>query len=268
MDLTVINCGEERCAPGHSYGPAVRKGYLFHYIISGCGVFYSGGRQHALHAGQGFLIYPGQVTTYTADAADPWHYAWLGFRGEEAAALIAATGITESAPYFTTQAGDAVLSCIRQIYGDIARLRNGASGALAAAGGALRFIALISPEDARPESAAVKYYEKAMWYIRAHLENGITVEQAADFVGLSRSQFFRVCKEAAGQSPAAAIAHARASMARGMLVNSSLTLTQIALSCGYASAAHFCTAFRRDCGLTPTEYRRGRQEAADPGRRV
>ena len=107
-----------------------------------------------------------------------------------------------------------------------------------------------------------------MWYIRAHLENGVTVEQVADFVGLSRSQLFRACKEAAGQSPNAVIAHARASMARGMLSNSALTLTQIALSCGYANAAHFCTAFRRDCGLTPTEYRRGRQEADDPGRRV
>lgn len=74
MDLTVINCGEERCTPGHSYGPAVRKGYLFHYIISGSGVFFAGGRRHALHAGQGFLIYPGQVTTYTADAEHPWHY--------------------------------------------------------------------------------------------------------------------------------------------------------------------------------------------------
>ena len=108
MDLTVINCGEERCAPGHSYGPAVRKGYLFHYIISGSGVFFAGGRRHALHAGQGFLIYPGQVTTYTADAEHPWHYVWLGFRGEEAAALIAATGITEAAPYFTTRSGAAV----------------------------------------------------------------------------------------------------------------------------------------------------------------
>ena len=45
MDLTVINCGEERCASGHSYGPAVRKGYLFHYIISGSGVFFAGGRR-------------------------------------------------------------------------------------------------------------------------------------------------------------------------------------------------------------------------------
>lgn len=268
MDLTVINCGEERCTPGHSYGPAVRKGYLFHYIISGSGVFFAGGRRHALHAGQGFLIYPGQVTTYTADAEHPWHYVWLGFRGEEAAALIAATGITEAAPYFTTRSGAAVTACIRQIYRDIAGLSNSAAGALAAAGGVLRFIALISPADARPVSAAVTYYEKAMWYIRAHLENGVTVEQVADFVGLSRSQLFRACKEAAGQSPNAVIAHARASMARGMLSNSALTLTQIALSCGYASAAHFCTAFRRDCGLTPTEYRCGRQEAADPGRRV
>ena len=37
MDLTLYQYGYERCLPLHSYGPAVRNHYLFHYIISGKG---------------------------------------------------------------------------------------------------------------------------------------------------------------------------------------------------------------------------------------
>lgn len=257
MDLTVVNCGEERCAPAHSYGPAVRKGYLFHYIIAGCGVLHTADGAFSLHAGQGFLIFPGQVTTYTADAADPWHYVWLGFRGEEAASLIAATGITEAAPFFTAERGERVAACIRQIYDDISSISDNAAGALAAAGGVLRFIALISPSDARPVSPALGYYEKAMWFIHGQLSGGsaVTVEQIASFVGLSRSQLFRAFRRAAGISPSAAIARARAAAARSMLKNADLTLAQIAASCGYANTAHFSTAFRRECGCTPGEYR-------------
>lgn len=259
MDITVFSCGEQRCQPRYSYGPAVRKGYLFHYIVSGAGVFYADGCAHALHAGQLFMICPGQVTTYMADAQQPWHYIWLGFSGVDAEALIASAGLTRAAPILTATDGAAIAACMRQTYQDISQLPAGAPAAYAAAGGVLRFMALICAPDAQLTDAAMGYYEKAMWYIRAQLQGGVTVEQVAAFVGLSRSQLFRAFKTASGVSPSAAIAHARAAMAKGMLKQSDLSVTQIAQSCGYASAAHFCTAFRRDSGLSPSAYRRKKQ---------
>ena len=40
-----------------------------------------------MEAGQAFLILPGELTTYTADSADPWHYCWIGFDGMLSAAF-------------------------------------------------------------------------------------------------------------------------------------------------------------------------------------
>ena len=37
IDLTLFQFGWERCAPLHSYGPAIRNHYLFHYVFSGRG---------------------------------------------------------------------------------------------------------------------------------------------------------------------------------------------------------------------------------------
>ena len=35
VDLSLYQYGWEHCAPSHSYGPAARNHYLFHYVISG-----------------------------------------------------------------------------------------------------------------------------------------------------------------------------------------------------------------------------------------
>ena len=34
IDAMIYTCGYENCAPGHSYGPILRNGYLIHYVPS------------------------------------------------------------------------------------------------------------------------------------------------------------------------------------------------------------------------------------------
>lgn len=86
IDMTLYQYGWERCAPLHSYGPAARNHYLFHFILSGKGTLLSTDSQGVTHAyqlrrNQGFLICPGQINTYHADETDPWEYAWIEFDG-------------------------------------------------------------------------------------------------------------------------------------------------------------------------------------------
>ena len=69
IDLKLFQAGLEHCRPAHHYGPAIRKHYLFHYVLSGKGTLQSTdseGDDHVyqLHSGQGFLISPKQVNTY------------------------------------------------------------------------------------------------------------------------------------------------------------------------------------------------------------
>ena len=37
VDLGLYQYGWEQCAPAHSFGPAARNHYIFHYVISGTG---------------------------------------------------------------------------------------------------------------------------------------------------------------------------------------------------------------------------------------
>ncbi|MEG2356974.1 MAG: AraC family ligand binding domain-containing protein, partial [Clostridia bacterium] len=70
--LYVIESGWENCKSGHSYGPAIRDHYLIHYVASGKGQFTAHGATYEIGAGQGFIIYPDQVTFYQADQQEPW----------------------------------------------------------------------------------------------------------------------------------------------------------------------------------------------------
>ena len=77
VDLGLYQFGKEQCEPAHSFGPAARNHYLFHYVISGTGKLIADdskgqSREYQIHSGQGFMIFPRQINTYIADAKLPW----------------------------------------------------------------------------------------------------------------------------------------------------------------------------------------------------
>ena len=72
IDLCMYQFGYEQCDPGHSFGPATRNHYLFHYILSGTGTLMADNAKgdtqtYSVKSGQGFMIFPGQINTYIAD---------------------------------------------------------------------------------------------------------------------------------------------------------------------------------------------------------
>ena len=41
VDLGLYQYGWEKCTPLHSFGPAARNHYLFHYVLSGTGTLWA-----------------------------------------------------------------------------------------------------------------------------------------------------------------------------------------------------------------------------------
>ena len=55
IELSIFNCGLERCAPGQTWGPGIRDHYLIHLVVSGKGVFEVGGRTYEVTPGDLFF---------------------------------------------------------------------------------------------------------------------------------------------------------------------------------------------------------------------
>ena len=111
FDLSLYQFGREKCSPAHSFGPAARNHYLFHYVISGTGVLYSydndgNTNEYHIKSMQGFMIFPNQITTYVADKDMPWEYVWIEFDGLRAKAIVEASGFSPDNPVYRARSKD------------------------------------------------------------------------------------------------------------------------------------------------------------------
>lgn len=259
IGITVTNTGEEMCAPEHQYGPAVRDCYLIHYAVSGRGMYLARGRAYEVRAGQGFLIAPGDVTTYRADALAPWHYLWIGYAGAGGAELTRMAGLDAERPVFSVPDAGGMAQLMRQADSDARQLR---LGKLSALGCLMRIMALIGQFNAprQPDTrrgALSEYFGKAAWYIEGNLSQGVTVDEVAAYVGLCRSQLYRVFMAFCGVPPQQWIQRARLRRARELLAGQpALTLSEVAASAGYSGAPQMAAAFRRFERISPRELRR------------
>lgn len=253
--VALRHCGHEKCVPGHTFGPFFRDHYLIHFVAAGRGTFEKEDRRYTLGPGQGFLIVPGEVTTYYADIDQPWEYYWFGFAGDAAAHLLPLCGVSARFPIFTCADLPAAVRRAQRLL-DCANLpAPGRDCALLAHMFAfLSLMAADSPAQS-PAAAVSSPAAVALQYLQDNFSYAITVEDIARQVGLSRSQLFRVFKAQYGCSVKESLLTYRLDMARRMLRGSPYTVTQICYSCGFTDLNHFSKMFRRRYACSPRAYR-------------
>ncbi|MBQ8687033.1 MAG: helix-turn-helix transcriptional regulator [Ruminococcus sp.] len=82
-----------------------------------------------------------------------------------------------------------------------------------------------------------------------------TVESTAHEVRMSKSSFQHLYKKQFGTTFMQDLIQSRVSHAKMLLTSTNLSVSEIAVQCGYHSYAHFVRQFRSWSGVTPTEYR-------------
>jgi AraC family transcriptional regulator len=94
-------------------------------------------------------------------------------------------------------------------------------------------------------------------YIEDTLGQPIKLRELAALAGISARHFERAFRQSTGSSPHAYVMDGRLHRARDLLINQpELPIEQIALRLGFSSSSHFSSAFRRQTGLTPTDFRK------------
>lgn len=86
--------------------------------------------------------------------------------------------------------------------------------------------------------------------------SGLSVGSIARELTLSRSHFSRAWKAETGMTAQQAILDRRLDEAHRLLLETSMSVTEIAFHCGFSSSSHLSTAFRRRYGSTPSTVRR------------
>ncbi len=97
--------------------------------------------------------------------------------------------------------------------------------------------------------------QKAIRFIQQNTNRHITVSDVADYVGFSRSYFLSYFKRELGFSVGAFIIRCRLEEARQLLQYTDKTINHISDYLCFASQSHFQTAFKKQFGVTPMQYR-------------
>ena len=95
-----------------------------------------------------------------------------------------------------------------------------------------------------------------MDYVERRLGEPLRLDELAEVAAFSKYHFHRIFYAHVGETPMQFLTRLRLEKAVQLLVgNSDRTVTEVALDVGYSDMAAFSRAFRKNFGLSPSEYR-------------
>lgn len=98
--------------------------------------------------------------------------------------------------------------------------------------------------------------DKLMKFIEQRIgDDGLRIEDMAEAVGLGRTVFYEKVRELVGISPSDFLRQVRMQRAKQLVSKSKMTISEIAYSVGFTDPKYFTKCFKKETGMTPSEYR-------------
>ncbi|MCC5829118.1 MAG: substrate-binding domain-containing protein [Phycisphaeraceae bacterium] len=107
----------------------------------------------------------------------------------------------------------------------------------------------------------------ALRYLRTTAYQGLTVGKIVKQMGLTRRTFDRQVTTALGRTPHDELERLRMERALELLIESTLSNSEIAKRSGFNQPGYFMRVFRRATGMTPSQYRKKYRDISPNGRR-
>ena len=92
-------------------------------------------------------------------------------------------------------------------------------------------------------------------YIEDHFDKDISLDDVSRVVNISPYYFSKVFKEECGLNFIEYLTNIRIDRAKELLESSNLSIKEICVSCGYTDPNYFSRSFKKNVGVTPTEYK-------------
>jgi AraC family transcriptional regulator len=110
--------------------------------------------------------------------------------------------------------------------------------------------------DAGKERLLAWQARKVLDYIDRHITSRVLVPDLCALVRRSEAHFSRSFRGTFGYSPHAFVVRRRLELAAKYMLQTDMSLSDIALECGFVDQAHLCKHFRVIIGETPAAWRR------------
>lgn len=270
--LTVSTVGYEEIAPGDDYptrghadgyyfnvsrGRVLRE-YQLLYNPEGEGVFQSAHCPPSpIKAGDMFLLFPGEWHTYHPLDSKGWKSYWIGFSGRNVDDRVRAGFLSPEKPIWHVGYSSDIEALYQQAYKTA--VEEAAVAQQLMAGLVNHLIGLMYSLERNIQlgknSAQVNMVNRARLRIREALESELSIQQIAEELSVSYSNFRKLFKEYTGLSPATYQQELRLLRAKELLSTTDLSIKEIAYRLNFESPDYFSAKFKAKMGCRPSEIR-------------
>jgi len=112
------------------------------------------------------------------------------------------------------------------------------------------------------EEKSSSIIEQAKDYIRSHYAKDISLDEVSRKVNISPYYFSKIFKEETGENFIEYLTGIRIDKAKELLMNTEYSMKEICMMCGYSDPNYFSRSFKKNVGISPTEYKEGKTSEA------
>lgn len=103
--------------------------------------------------------------------------------------------------------------------------------------------------------------EKLLKFMEERIsDEDLKIEELAEAVNMGRTVFYGKIKALVGMSPSDFLRRLRMQRAEELIVRSKMNFSQIAFNVGFSDPKYFTKCFKKETGMTPSEYRHKSQQ--------
>lgn len=253
--LSIRQFGYEDNGKEAHWGPGQRNYYLIHFVVTGRGYF----NGNPVGDNQGFLIRPNMHHEYAADTNNPWNYYWVILDGVGVEECLKKFHLDEATGIFTNTSHAKIHSFFMYIFSTN-------EGIVSADFAKSCFSMLLSYQDKHHEpfdngsgNIISQHIEKAVQYCELNYCHPITISEVSEFVHLDNQYLYNIFKKHLHISPKAYLNNIRVTKAKQLLIETSLTVAEIANSVGYEDTFQFSKFFKKQTGSSPNMFKKEKQ---------
>ena len=259
--LVVGSCGTYRLRTKDrlpTKRPRGRLDYQLLYIASGKTHFIINGKDHEVPAGHMVLYLPRQEQDYIYYGKDKPEVYWVHFTGSDVKNILRQYDIPLNENIFYCGVASAYAYLFKEMILELQNCRVGFQELLTMY---LRQIFLLVQRSRLEQKPSVNTYlqeemENARKYFNEHYNEAINIEEFAISRSMSISWFLRNFKQVTGMSPMHYILVTRINNAVSLLETTDYNVTEISAIVGYDNPLYFSRLFKKQKGVSPTEYRK------------